>query len=433
MDTQLYNKIIADHKELASLPQTLSEILRVVQDENSSATDVADIIKHDPALTTKILRVVNSPLYSQGREVTTISQAVMTVGMRAVSALALSTSIYDVCGKWETTVDRPRFWRHSLQVAIAAREIAEAIRYPSSEEAFITGLIHDIGLLVMEKSFPEKFQRVWQQAESGANIFEVEEQAWGSNHARIGRFLLEQWNLPEKICQAIGFFYNEFTPGNDDEDMQLPQILALADSISKFTITKGKPRMEAEGERWNIVCCNLNLDPEKLKEIEQSLAEKTLEESRFLEINIGSEQEMLIEANRLLYENYAAVEALLEENRRLSDQIAQEKLKQAALDTIKTITATFNHYINNAAATILGRAQLIEVGHQRGEIIDSKGTLENSISVINNGVNTITAFMGELKNLTEPKTIVYHDSTYILDLESKIQKQLAEIEKTAVS
>ena len=432
MDTELYNKIIEDHKELASLPQTLSEVLRVVKDENSSATDVAEVIRHDPALSTKILRVVNSPMYCQGREVTTISQAVMTVGMRAVSALALSTSIYDMSGKWETTIDRLRFWRHSLQVAIAAREIAEAIRYRSSEEAFVTGLIHDIGLLVMEKSFPTKFGRVWQQTEAGANIFELEEQAWGSNHARIGRFLMEQWNLPDSICQAVGFFHNEFTPGNDDEDMCLAQILALANLISSFSITKARPKLAAESESRQIICCNLKLEPERLGQIEKSLTQKTIEESKFLEIEIGSEQDLLVEANRLLFDQYAVVENLLEENRRMQDQIAHERLKQAALDTISTITATFNHYINNAAATILGRAQLIEFGLNKGEIVDNKGSLEKSISVISNGVNTITAFMDELKNLAEPNTIVYHDDTYIIDLEERIKKQLQRIESEVV-
>jgi len=102
------------------------------------------------------------------------------------------------------------------------------------------------------------------------------------------------------------------------------------------------------------------------------------------------------------------------------------------LSTISTITATFNHYINNAAATILGRAQLIEFGLNKGEIVDNKGSLEKSISVISNGVNTITAFMDELKNLAEPNTIVYHDDTYIIDLEERIKKQLQRIESEVV-
>ncbi|KAA3633745.1 MAG: HDOD domain-containing protein, partial [Calditrichaeota bacterium] len=100
MNTDIFNKILDDHKELASLPQTLTEVLNVLRDEKSSAGDLATVISRDPALTAKMLRIVNSPFFGAGREITTLSQAVMTMGTRAVSALALSTSIYDFTGKW---------------------------------------------------------------------------------------------------------------------------------------------------------------------------------------------------------------------------------------------------------------------------------------------------------------------------------------------
>ena len=79
----------------------------------------------DPALTARLLRVVNSPFYGANREIRTVSQAVMTIGRRAVTALALSTSVYDLTDKWSSVIDRSRFWRHSLEVAIGSRMIAE--------------------------------------------------------------------------------------------------------------------------------------------------------------------------------------------------------------------------------------------------------------------------------------------------------------------
>jgi HD-like signal output (HDOD) protein len=97
---------------------------------------LAEVLSRDPALTAKVLRIVNSPYYGAGREITTMPQAVMTLGMRAVSALALSTSIYDLSGKWQVTIDRQRFWRHSLEVAMAARMIAResGYAYPETRE-----------------------------------------------------------------------------------------------------------------------------------------------------------------------------------------------------------------------------------------------------------------------------------------------------------
>ncbi len=428
MNKDFFEKILDEHKELSSLPQTLSEVIRVVRDENSSMGELAEVLKHDPALVTKVLRVVNSPFYSVSREVTTISQAVMTLGMRAVSALTLSTSIYHITGDWETSIDRVRFWRHSLEVAIAARDIAEAINYKSPEEAFISGLIHDIGLLIMEKSFPDKFSRIWQQAESGDDIFELEDRTWGTNHARVGRFLMEQWNLPEKICEAIGLYQNEFSPGNNDEEFKLPQIISLACRISKFSLTKNNHVKPHELECKNILCQNLSLEVDQLTKIQKELFDKTAKEASFLDIEIGSSEELMVEANRMLYEQYANVETLLAENKSLNEQIAQEKLQKAALEALRTITATLNHYVNNAVATILGRAQLVELSVERGEVNDSSNTVVNAMRVIANGVDTITTVMSELKKLSTFETIIYHDDTYIIDIENKIKKQLKEIE-----
>ena len=429
MDRELYNKIVEDHRELAALPQTLAEVLRIIKDENSSATDLADVLRRDPSLTTKMLRVVNSPLYGAGREITTMTQAVMTLGQRAVAALALSTSIYHIAGQWDTTIDRTRFWRHSLEVAIASREIAEAVRYECAEEAFIAGLIHDIGLLILEKSFAEKFARVWQEAERGESIFEQEERVWETNHARIGRFLLEQWNLPEVICQAVGYYHNEFSPGNTEPEFRLPQIVALADNISHFSVTKAQPHIAAEQEYKEILCTNLKLDPQRLVEIEKNLFGHTVQEAAFLEIEIGSPDDLMVEANRLLYDQYMTVEKLLNENEQLQEQVARDKLHKAAVEALNTITATFNHYINNASATILGRAQLVEVAISKGEVKDPAGTVDMSMQVIVNGVSTIKAVMEELKNLTSFDTIVYHDDTYIIDIEQKIRKQLEAIDQ----
>lgn len=428
MNKELFDKILEDHKELTSLPQTLTQVVKVVQKENSSVAELAEVLIHDPALVTKILRVVNSPFYGMSREVTTISQAVMTLGMRAVSALALSTSIYNISGKWDTSIDRIRFWRHSLEVAIASRDIAEAIRYECPEEAFITGLIHDIGLLVIEKSFPEKFDRIWKQAQSGENIFELEDRTWGTNHARIGRFLLEQWHLPESICEAVGLFQNEFPPGNIDPEFRLPQIVSLATRISKFSVTGIKRIHTNENESIQILCENIKLDKEKLILIQKELMNKTTHEAEFLEIEIGSSDELLKEANRMIYEEYLTVENLLEENQNLYEQIAQEKLQKAALEALRTITATLNHYVNNAIATILGRAQLVQICLNKGQIVDSNNMTMTSMIIIENSVKTITSVMEELKKLTTFETIIYHDDTYIIDIENKIKRQFEEID-----
>lgn len=424
MDNDIFQQILKDHKELSSLPQTLSEVLRILRDDNASTKDLAEVLAKDPALTAKILRIVNSPYYGAGREITTLTQAVMTLGMRAVSALALSTSIYDLSGKWEVTIDRQRFWRHSLEVAMAARMIARESGYAYPEEAFICGLLHDIGILILEKSFPEKFERIWRQVEAGEEIAELEERIWGTNHARVGQFLLEQWGVPSVICDAVGHHHNQILTQNNDPELRPAQIVALANLISRFTIAKARPELAIGAGHKDMLAAALELSAPRLVELQESLLSAFIEEARFLEIDIGSPEELLIEANRIIYRHYLSVENLLDENRRMQQEVARAQMEKASLETLKTITATFNHYINNASATILGRAQLIELKIENGEVGDPSGETAHAMSTIIDGVSTICSVIAELEEMTRFKTTVYHDDTYIIDLEYRLQKQL---------
>lgn len=428
METDIFQTILDDHQELSSLPQTLAEVIRVSRDDDSSARDLSSVLMRDPAMTAKVLRMANSPYFGAGRKISSVTQAVMTLGMRAVIALALSASIYDLTGKWASAIDRVRFWRHSLCVAIAARDIATAVRYGSPEEAFVAGLLHDIGMLVLEKSFPDKYARLWRQTESGEKLHDLEDKVWGTNHARIGQFLLEQWHVPDTICTAVGRHHVEFVDDTHDLDFQLAQIVGLANDISYYTVVKARPDFTGSVERKEILAANLEIDMDGLQAIREQLLVKTREEASFLDMEVGATEELLGEANRMLFQQFVTLEKVLRENRAMQREIARAQLEKAALETLKTITATFNHYINNAVGTILGRAQLVQIGIEKGRLIDRGGNASQSMEVIVNGVKTIRSVMEELINLSAFKTTVYYDDTYIIDIEKKIKRKIEAIE-----
>jgi HD-like signal output (HDOD) protein len=429
MNADLLRKILDEHQELSSLPQTLAEVLRVAKDEDSSAHDLAEVLRRDPSLTTRILRVVNSPFYGAGREIHSVTQAVVTMGIRAVTALALSTSIYDMTSKWEGAVDRRRFWRHSLSVAVAARMIAEEVKYPFGEEAFVTGLLHDLGLLILEKSFPQEFNHIWQQAKTENALIKLEQEMWATDHARVAQFLFEQWNLPRSICNAVGL-HHQFD-SHTSTDRQLVLIVALADTMTQFHLVESADMSTEKIDRKKALAAHLSLKQDRLKQIERDHLDRAMEEAKFLEIDIGSPDAILIEANRMLYHQYLIVENLLRENRRMQKQLVRAQMDKAALDTLKTITATFHHYINNAVATILGRAQLVEVALQKEEIVDHKEMIAMSMEVIINSVAAIQTVLEELPKLTSFKTTIYYDDTQIIDIEKKLQEKLQALEKTA--
>ena len=420
--------LLKDCKELSSLPQILAEIIRVTDDEESTAGDIADVILKDPPLSARILRVVNSPYYGPVRGISTINQAVVTLGIRAVKALALSTSLYKLFDTGAQIVDRVRFWRHSLEVAIACREVANACSYKPSEEAFVAGLMHDIGILILEANFPDQFRRIWKLIESGESPVKQEELTWGTNHARVAKFLLDQWKLPGFLGEAIAAHHDGFSDGGVLPQNRLGRIVNLGNRISKFRTCQIPPLDADELVLIEKLAQSLGIGPTVMAEIQERTLTQLLKESEFLEIKIGSLTDLLGAANALIYRQYLFVESILRENRKMQAQIARDQVKKAALDSLKTITATLSHYINNASATILGRAQLVELAIKKGNVSDSEHVAANSMDIIIRSVEMISLVLEELKKLSSFDTTHYHDETDILDIEDHLKEKIGAIE-----
>jgi len=430
---EIFYRILSEHRELSSLPQVLNEILNVSNDPRSSAADLANIIIKDPPLTAKVLRVVNSPYYGQAREITTVQDAVVALGMRSVTAIALSTSIYSFINKVDSSINRKRFWRHSLEVAIAARMIAEKCGYKPSDEAFVTGLLHDIGSLILEASFPEEFRRIWKLVEAGENQVTAEQRTWSTDHARAGQFILDQWGLPKKIGEAVRCHHEVFEYGGSKETGKLGQIINLANLISRFRTYNTPPPETRTLENKDIITANLNIPTEELNSICQNLVNEVVQESSYLEIEIGTTEEILHEANKILYRQLITVEDLLRENRGMKQRMGHDREKKAAFESLKTLAATFSHYLNTATATIRERAESIEASIARGDIVDKTGATALSTGIIAEAVDAIAMIIRELKNVTAFEATVYKDDSYLIEIEDKIKTQLENLEKTEVS
>ncbi|MFH1701095.1 MAG: HDOD domain-containing protein [Candidatus Zixiibacteriota bacterium] len=420
--------LLKGNRELASLPQVLAEIIRVADDDNSTAGALANVIMKDPSLTARLLRVVNSPFYGPTREIATVNQSVVAMGMRSVKAMALSTGLYHKFDTENSIVNRIHFWRHSLEVAIACREIARICNYRPAEEAFVAGLMHDLGVLVLQANFPDQFKRIWKQVEAGENQVRLEEAVWGTNHARVAKFLLDQWKILGYIGEAISGHHDDIHDENSIPADRLGQIICLGNLVSRFKVCQTPPLEKSEIEKIEFLSQTLGIGPTVLAELQERVMKMLVNESEFLDIQIGSPIDLLEEANRLIYKQYILVESVLRDNRKMQAQIARDQLKKAALDSLKTITATLSHYINNASATILGRAQLVELAVSRGIITDDKNTAAKSMDVIIKSVETISLVLEELKAMSSFDTTVYHDETSILDIEDKLRNQIAKIE-----
>lgn len=200
-------------RDIPTLPSVASKVMQILENPRSSATDVERVIMLDPSLASRILKLVNSAYYGFPRRIATISQSVVILGFITVKNLVLSISVADFFimeGK-NKLFNRAELWRHSVGTAVAARILARKARFPQLEEAFMAGLLHDIGKVVLDHYFPEEFSEVVTLVKNkGISMFEAEREVLGISHAVVGRWIADRWNLPPLLVEVINYHHQPF-------------------------------------------------------------------------------------------------------------------------------------------------------------------------------------------------------------------------------
>ncbi|MCB1744141.1 MAG: HDOD domain-containing protein [Gammaproteobacteria bacterium] len=219
---QRLDEICARVTELTTMPNVYFRVREVIADSDSSASSLAEVLSTDPAMTSSVLRVANSALYSLPRKVEHMVQAISLLGMQAVHDMALVSALGATFSRWTVdALDMERFWRRSVCAALAAKAIAVRLGQPHIERHFVDGLLHEVGHIALGQVVPEELQQVLSRVELESNLLaRTEQEALGFDYARLGARLLERWNLPESIVRAVR---NQVCP--DPED---PQALAAA-------------------------------------------------------------------------------------------------------------------------------------------------------------------------------------------------------------
>jgi HD-like signal output (HDOD) protein len=199
------NALIHGIDTLITLPEVYFEIRRVIESSNSTLTDIARTIATDPALSARLLRVVNSPIYAQTRPVETITRAVSMLGMAQIHDLALAVSLASSFARVPAgLMDIPRFWRASVLRASIMRTLATRDAGGDVERSFLQGLLGDIGHLVLYLRIPESAGAALRAAlDSGEPLYRVERRELGCDFAQVGAAVARAWGLPEGLRAAI--------------------------------------------------------------------------------------------------------------------------------------------------------------------------------------------------------------------------------------
>lgn len=217
---------------LPAIPHVITEVTQLLDSDRTSASDLCKVISKDQALATKILAVANSPLYGLPRRVATIEFAIVIIGFEHIRNILLALSLLDTLKVRKTSDwDHNQYWAHSLMVATAAKRIADDLRYPKSGEVFTVGLLHDLGLIILQKYLNYDFKKIIKLVKSeNISYLEAERTVLGYTHGDIAEYLLERWNFPPYIIEAV---VHHHRPSLAEKNPVLASLIHLVDYMTQ--------------------------------------------------------------------------------------------------------------------------------------------------------------------------------------------------------
>lgn len=197
--------------EISSLKSVVSGIINIINNPKSSIKDLKEVIQIDPPLSAKVLRRANSVYYSPRNKIISITQALIFLGFDSLKEMALSQKVCDIFGKGGLIggYSRISLWKHSNAVALLGKLIYRREFRESGENAYVAGLLHDIGIIIEDQFLQDEFKQILIKSEDEKiNLSEAEQKILGYNHATLGMALVESWELPHELSTSIGHHHN---------------------------------------------------------------------------------------------------------------------------------------------------------------------------------------------------------------------------------
>lgn len=238
LDSDQLQDLLTNYSELPTIPEILFQILRILDDPDSGASDLADVIRLDAPLSARILRLANSPYYSVRGGMGDIHRCIAVLGYRTIRQVAIcvsvATSVVAAAARANGQMDYRDLWRHSVAAGAIAKHLAEITGHPEPEEVFTAGLLHDLGKFVLEIYSPTTYgQVVRSRKDKGQTLEEAEREVFGFDHAVLGEAFGFSWRFPGMLNRCFGHHHETLEPLQEigDENHALG-LVALADQLS---------------------------------------------------------------------------------------------------------------------------------------------------------------------------------------------------------
>lgn len=253
---------IKELRDLPTLPALFRKILAIVNSDKSSAEDLYYMISHDQSLAEKVMKVANSPLFGLSGQVRDIRHAVMLMGFDRLKSIALGMTVMNVFPP-QSSFNIKKLWIHSYEVGFIAASFSEVVFITSPREAFISGLLHDIGRIIFYRLDHKKFLQI----PLNEDMLAFERENFGCTHPEAGAWFLEEAHIPEEIVYCVRYHHS---PSEAKEYKHAVSITALAEGLSR----QFSPRIEDDGmwtDELSAILLELSIKEEERRFISERL------------------------------------------------------------------------------------------------------------------------------------------------------------------
>ena len=257
--------MIMTASDLPTIPVVATKVMQLIESENATAEELSKIVASDPAVAARVLKISNSSYYGCQRQIQTLSHAIVVLGFATLKSLIVAASVKQVYQPYGLT--EKMLWEHSFGAGLAARIIAKETRFASEEEAFLGGLFHDIGKIIMNSMNSRQFQDVMQRCYNDGLSFEVaERQVYSYTHSEVGGLVIKKWNFPDMLMHAV-LNHHSFDFGEETDTFQinLTCVVGLADMFChRIGIGIREPEDELDLQQ-TVPAQKLGLDERRLE------------------------------------------------------------------------------------------------------------------------------------------------------------------------
>jgi HD-like signal output (HDOD) protein len=272
------SEFINNITDLPTLPTVAIQINQEIKNDNLTAKSLGEIVHNDPALTSRVLRLANSAYYGLVSRIDTLDRAITVLGINTLKNLALTISVFKVFhDNKHQNIDMEALWHHCLGCAVASKAIVAHTDPALAEQAFLSGIIHDIGKIAIAHAMPDKMAEIIDNLQNtDSTESEIENKVLGFTHQNVGSLLADKWKFPIQYCKAIKFHHTPYSleppPFINREESILISSVYVGNQIAKamsFGASTDPKAMKIDHEMW----LSLDIDREQISGFRDQIKE----------------------------------------------------------------------------------------------------------------------------------------------------------------